>query len=92
MNDTATRPRKRILLVTGLSGAGKTTVLKTLEDIGWEAVDNFPIRLAGPLLELPTPEGRLEPEIPLALGFDSRTRGFEAEQLICPDQKAPKPR
>ena len=31
-----------ILLVTGLSGAGKTTVLKTLEDIGWEAVDNFP--------------------------------------------------
>ena len=50
--------RKRILLVTGLSGAGKTTVLKTLEDLGWEAVDNFPIRLAGSLLALPSPEGR----------------------------------
>ena len=87
MNDTATRPRKRILLVTGLSGAGKTTVLKTLEDIGWEAVDNFPIRLAGPLLELPTPEGRGAPEIPLALGFDSRTRGFEPEQLIAQIKK-----
>ena len=34
----------KILLVTGLSGAGKSTVLKTLEDLGWEAVDNFPIR------------------------------------------------
>jgi UPF0042 nucleotide-binding protein len=30
----------RILLVTGVSGAGKTTALKTLEDLGWEVVDN----------------------------------------------------
>jgi RNase adapter protein RapZ len=74
---------KKILLVTGLSGAGKTTVLQTLEDLGWEAVDNFPIRLAGPLLDLPSPEGRDEPAIPLALGFDSRTRGFQAEMLIA---------
>ena len=73
---------KTILLVTGLSGAGKTTVLQTLEDLGWEAVDNFPIRLAGPLLALPSPEGREDDEIPLALGFDSRTRGFKPEELI----------
>ena len=71
--------RQTILLVTGLSGAGKSTVLKTLEDIGWEAVDNFPIRLAGPLLDIPGGGGR---SIPLALGFDSRTRGFKVEQLI----------
>lgn len=71
-----------ILLVTGLSGAGKTTVLKTLEDLGWEAVDNFPIRLAGPLLDIPAPIGRSGSAIPLALGFDSRTRGFKAEALI----------
>jgi RNase adapter protein RapZ len=77
----ATEPQV-ILLVTGLSGAGKTTVLKTLEDIGWEAVDNFPIRLAGPLLDIPGAEGRGAPKIPLALGFDSRTRGFKAEALI----------
>ncbi len=73
---------KTILLVTGLSGAGKTTVLQTLEDLGWEAVDNFPIRLAGPLLALPSPEGRDDDAIPLALGFDSRTRGFNPEELI----------
>ncbi len=73
---------KRVLLVTGLSGAGKTTALQTLEDLGWEAVDNFPIRLAGPLLAMPSPEGKTEPDIPLALGFDTRTRGFEANRLI----------
>ncbi len=78
---SASKPQV-ILLVTGLSGAGKTTVLKTLEDIGWEAVDNFPIRLAGPLLDIPGAEGRGAPKIPLALGFDSRTRGFKAEALI----------
>jgi RNase adapter protein RapZ len=71
-----------ILLVTGLSGAGKSTALKTLEDLGWEAVDNFPIRLAGPLLEIPGGSKRSGPSLPLALGFDSRTRGFKVEQLI----------
>jgi len=71
-----------ILIVTGVSGAGKTTVLKALEDLGWEAVDNFPIRLASQLLEIPATVRQNGPEIPLALGFDSRTRGFDAETLI----------
>ncbi len=69
-----------LLLVTGLSGAGKSTALKTLEDLGWEAVDNFPIRLAGPLLALPSPDAGPAP--PLAIGFDSRTRGFDPAKLI----------
>jgi UPF0042 nucleotide-binding protein len=77
----APEPQK-ILLVTGVSGAGKTTVLKTLEDLGWETVDNFPIKLAGQLLKIPTSGGDAGPNIPLALGFDSRTRGFDAEALI----------
>lgn len=70
------------MLVTGVSGAGKTTVLKTLEDLGWEAVDNFPINLASQLLKIPASGGEDGPNIPLALGFDSRTRGFDAEALI----------
>ena len=37
--------RQRVVLVTGLSGAGKTTALRVLEDLGWEAIDNFPVRL-----------------------------------------------
>ncbi len=81
MTKTPASQAQPILLVTGLSGAGKTTVLKTLEDMGWEAVDNFPIRLAGPLLDIPGSEGRSGPTVPLALGFDSRTRGFDPDAL-----------
>jgi len=73
---------KRVLLVTGLSGAGKTTALKTLEDIGWETIDNFPIRLVESLLNTPQSSSRGDKEPPLALGFDSRTRGFEPDTLI----------
>ncbi len=78
---TASTPQT-ILIVTGVSGAGKTTVLKALEDLGWEAVDNFPIRLASQLLEIPVTGRQASPDIPIALGFDSRTRGFDAETLI----------
>ena len=72
--------RQRILLVTGMLGAGKTTALHELEDIGWEAVDNFPIRLLGRLIG----EGeRVDGEAAsLAIGFDSRTRGFSPERVI----------
>jgi RNase adapter protein RapZ len=82
VNRKTSPQRQTILLVTGLSGAGKSTVLKTLEDLGWEAVDNFPIRLVGQLLDIPAGGRASGPAIPLALGFDSRTRGFKVEQLI----------
>ena len=42
---TAGPAPQRILLVTGLSGAGKSTALRTLEDLGWEVVDNLPLSL-----------------------------------------------
>jgi len=73
--------RQRILLVTGMLGAGKTTALRELEDMGWEAIDNFPIRLLDRLIE---PEGGKNGEIatPLAIGFDSRTRGFVPAEII----------
>jgi RNase adapter protein RapZ len=71
----------RILLVTGMSGAGKSTALKTLEDLGWEAVDNLPFSLLDRLLGTPTPEGS-DQERPLAIGIDSRTRGFDARTIV----------
>lgn len=71
--------RQHILLVTGLSGAGKTTALRVLEDLGWEAIDNFPIRLLGRLIGQPSSEG---PRMPLAIGFDTRTRGFDPADVI----------
>lgn len=74
-------PRQTILLVTGLSGAGMSTALRALHDLGWEAVDNLPIRLLRPLLATPTENGETA-ERPLALGIDSRTRGFSAEAIV----------
>jgi UPF0042 nucleotide-binding protein len=50
--------------------------------LGWETVDNFPIKLAGQLLKIPASGGEDGPNTPLALGFDSRTRGFDAGALI----------
>ena len=61
----------RVVVVTGMSGAGRTTCLKMLEDLGYEAVDNLPVNLVGRLV-------RNGPDAPerLAIGVDSRTRGF----------------
>jgi RNase adaptor protein for sRNA GlmZ degradation len=65
-----------ILIVTGLSGAGKSTVLKALEDAGHEVVDNLPIGLLDGLLAAAAPR-------PIALGLDSRTRAFDAKALAA---------
>lgn len=78
--------RQRILLVTGLLGAGKTTVLRVLEDLGWEAIDNFPIRLLERLIDKTEPQATApaaaEFRAPLAIGFDTRTRGFNPHTVI----------
>ena len=81
MTDTSSPLRQRLLLVTGLLGAGKTTALKVLEDLGWEVIDNFPIRLLDRLIDKPDSPSA-EPRSPLAIGFDSRTRGFDAGKVI----------
>lgn len=73
---------QRILLVTGLLGAGKTTALRTLEDLGWESIDNFPIRLLDRLLETEPGTARMESGAPMAIGFDTRTRGFDPARTI----------
>jgi len=67
--------RQRILLVTGMLGAGKSTALRALEDLGWEAVDNFPVRLLERLVGDTASQ-------PLAIGFDCRTRGFVPAEVI----------
>ncbi|WP_326524557.1 RNase adapter RapZ [Sphingomonas sp.] len=73
---------KDILLVTGMSGAGKSTVLRTLEDIGWEVVDNIPLLLLDRLLETALPAGSAGDSRPLALGIGARTRGFDAQRIV----------
>lgn len=71
-----------ILLVTGLSGAGKSTALRALEDMGWEMVDNLPLTLLRQLLATPPALGAGCTVRPLAVGVDSRTRGFSADGVV----------
>ena len=71
-------PRKpRLLLVTGMSGAGKSTVLDALEDMGWDIVDNLPADLLGQFVH-GSDECRTAP---VAIGMDVRSRGFDPATL-----------
>ena len=67
---------ERIVLVTGMSGAGRSTALKALEDLGYEAVDNLPLSLLPQLVA-----GAAERH-PLAIGIDVRTRDFTATRFL----------
>ena len=71
----ATTP-KRLVLVTGPSGAGRSTAINVLEDLGFEAIDNLPLRILPRLLEGP------DPEQPMALGLDTRNRDFSTAALL----------
>ena len=72
-----------VLLVMGMSGAGKSTVLKTLEDLGWEVVDNLPLPLLDRLLAAPPAADAGGEPRPLALGLGARTRSFDPERIIA---------
>jgi UPF0042 nucleotide-binding protein len=68
----------KFVLVTGMSGAGRTTCLKLLEDLGFEAVDNLPVNLLGRVVR-----GDSEGPERLAIGMDSRTRGFVPNRVLA---------
>lgn len=78
MSDTPkeTRIETRLVMVTGPSGAGRSSAIHTLEDLGFETIDNLPLTLIPRLLDgPPLPH-------PLALGLDARNRDFSSEALI----------
>lgn len=65
---------RRVVIVTGLSGAGKSSALRALEDTGFETVDNLPQALISAVVT--AGHG------PMAIGIDVRTRDFYAARLI----------
>ena len=67
----------KVVLVTGVSGAGHSTALKILEDYGFTAVDNLPLALVDPLIALEVETGGRS----IAIGLDARTSGFGAEAV-----------
>lgn len=64
-----------IVIVTGPAGAGRTTAIHSLEDFGFEAIDNLPLLLLRRLLDGPIEQN-------LAIGIDPRTRDFQASRLL----------
>ncbi len=68
-------PSRQLVLISGPSGAGRTTALNVLEDLGFETIDNLPLTLIPRLLTEPL-------ERPLALGVDVRNRDFSTEAML----------
>jgi len=66
----------RLVLVTGPSGAGRSTAIDALEDLGYEVIDNLPLSLVPRLIE-GSPLAN-----PIALGLDVRNRDFNTTALI----------
>lgn len=66
----------QVALITGISGAGKSSALRALEDLGYEAIDNVPISL---IPRLVATDGDLRA---IAIGVDIRTRDFDADAFI----------
>ncbi|MCZ8153002.1 MAG: RNase adapter RapZ [Rhodobacteraceae bacterium] len=76
MQDDLQAMGHRLLLVTGPSGAGRSTSIDALEDLGYEVIDNLPLRLVPRLIE------GAPLERPIALGLDVRNRDFNVTAVI----------
>ncbi|MGW9632212.1 RNase adapter RapZ [Agromyces sp. NPDC055520] len=74
---TVDSEQQEMLIVTGMSGAGRTTVGNALEDLGWYVVDNLPPQMLRPLVELVERAGTSLPRI--AAIVDIRGRDFFSE-------------
>ena len=70
----------RFLIVTGLSGAGKTSILRHLEDNGYQCMDNIPPLLLAPAFTLCE---KVELDTPVALGVDSRSGALFDADAVC---------
>lgn len=77
VNETKANPQQEVLIVTGMSGAGRSTVANALEDLDWYVVDNLPPQMLRPLIELAS---RAESGLPrIAAVVDIRGRAFFSE-------------
>jgi UPF0042 nucleotide-binding protein len=79
VTDTGARPapeRTELVIVTGMSGAGRTTTANVLEDSGWYVVDNLPPHLLVPLTELAGKRQGADGIPRIAAVVDVRARGF----------------
>jgi UPF0042 nucleotide-binding protein len=68
------RGTRRFVILTGLSGSGKTHAIRALEDLGYFCIDNLPTQLIPTMAELATREGATLEKV--AIVVDVREKGF----------------
>ncbi len=84
----ASQDRQRLLVVTGLSGAGKLSILRVLEDLGYEVVDNPPLGMIEGLVDGDPGESNLARGSPpgtdrrIAVGVHARSHSFDAGAVL----------
>ncbi len=76
---------KLVLLITGMSGSGRSFALKALEDMGYETIDNLPLSFLEPVAFARHDDAR-----PLAISIDVRTRNFSSDKLLQQIEKLTK--
>ena len=69
----------QLVIVTGLSGAGKSAALHAFEDVGFHAVDNLPLTMIETLVD---DQMKHDPARPVVIGVDSRTLHFSPEKFV----------
>lgn len=67
---------RTVVIITGMSGSGKSSALKIFEDLGFETIDNLPLSLLSAAINVD------KPLRPLAIDIDTRTRDFSADILL----------
>lgn len=65
-----------LVIVSGMSGAGRTEAMHVFEDLGYFCIDNLPPGLIGNLLDMADLPGSSDPDLKIAVVCDSRGRGF----------------
>lgn len=66
-----------VLLITGMSGSGRSFALKTLEDMGYETIDNLPLTFLEPVVSTYNKVSH-----PIAISIDVRTRDFSSDKFL----------
>ncbi len=80
MTDAA--EQQDVLIVTGMSGAGRSTVANALEDLGWYVVDNLPAQMLRPLIDLAERAGDSLPKIAAVVDVRGGRLFSEAQEAV----------
>src|SRR5690606_27142241 len=73
---------REMLIVTGMSGAGRSTVANALEDLGWYVVDNLPPQMLRPLVDLGAHTGEAIPKIAAAVDVRGGKMFADAQRIV----------